>query len=209
MNRRRVGSAAAILILFAGLAIARAGTFLQISDPLQNADAIVVIGGRVPFRAMKGAEFYQQGIAPQVWLTMGNRNAAEIEMERLGVVPTLEHVYSQAVLERLGVPREAITVIPGRNNNTATEMRTIASYARQRKVARLVLVTSNYHSRRVRTLWRKLVGASPEAIVQYTDAEPFDERRWFADAADGWTVSREWFGLLNAWLGFPVGSEHW
>src|SRR5688572_14019055 len=166
MNRQRVGSAAAILILLAGIAIARAGTFLRINDPLQNADAIVVIGGRVPFRAMKGAEFYRQGIAPQVWLTMGHRNAAEIEMERLGVVPTLEHVYSQAVLERLGVPREAITVIPGRNNNTATEMRTIASYARQRKALRLVLVTSNYHSRRVRTLWRKLVGASPEAIVQ-------------------------------------------
>jgi uncharacterized SAM-binding protein YcdF (DUF218 family) len=209
MTGRQIAAAAAILVLLAGFAIARAGTFLRINDPLQNADAIVVIGGRVPFRAMKGAELYTQRIAPQVWLTMGNRSRAEIEMERLGVVPTLEHVYSQAVLERLGVPREAITVIPGRNNNTATEMRTIGTFARQRKVSRVVLVTSNYHSRRVRTLWKKLVGASPEAIVQYTEAEPFDEERWWADAADGWTVSREWFGLLNAWLGFPVGSEHW
>jgi uncharacterized SAM-binding protein YcdF (DUF218 family) len=209
MIRRRVAVAVAILVLLAGFAIARAGTALTVADPLQKADALVVIGGRVPFRAIRTAALFKDGVAPEVWLTMGYRNAAEVEMERLGVRPTLEHVYSQQVLERLGVPTAAIHVIPVRNNNTATEMRTIASYARQRKVARVVLVTSDYHSRRVRTLWRKLVGTSPEAIVQYTDAEPFDERRWFADAADGWTVSREWFGLLNAWLGFPVRSEHW
>ena len=209
MTKRRLGAAAALLILLAGFAIARAGTFLTVSDPLQKADAIVVIGGRVPFRAMKGADLYKQGVAPEVWLTIGNRNAAEIEMERLGVHPTLEHVYSQQVLERLGVPSRVIRIIPGRNNNTATEMRTIGGYARRNGAARIVLVTSNYHSRRVRTLWRKLVGDSPEAIVQYTVAEPFDERRWWADSADGWTVSREWFGLVNAWLGFPVRSEHW
>src|SRR5688572_14826107 len=121
MMSRRLWVIVGLLILLAGFAIARAGVFLAVADPLQTTDAIVVIGGRVPFRAMKGAELYKLGIAPQVWLTMGNRNAAEIEMARLGVVPTLEHVYSQAVLERLSVPREAITVIPGRNNNTATE----------------------------------------------------------------------------------------
>jgi uncharacterized SAM-binding protein YcdF (DUF218 family) len=108
----------------------------------------------------------------------------------------------------MNVPRKAIQIIPGRNNNTAMEMQTIAWYARGRGAARVILVTSNYHSRRVRMLWRKLVGDSPQAIVQYTDAEPFNERRWFLDTADAMAVSREWFGLLNAWLGFPIRSEH-
>lgn len=208
-KRRIVAAAAVLLILLAVFAVMRAGTFLTLGDPPQNADAIVVIGGRLPFRAMEAGAIYEQGRAPEVWVTMGNRNAAEIELERLDVQATPEHVYSQAVLERLGVPRGVIRVVPGRNNNTATEMRTIGRYARERRVGRVILVTSSYHSRRVRTLWHKLNGSSPEAIVRYTTAEPFNARRWWADSADAWTVSREWFGLLNAWLGFPLDSEHW
>jgi uncharacterized SAM-binding protein YcdF (DUF218 family) len=210
MTGRRIAVAAAVvLIALAVFALMRAGTSLIVADPPQKADAIVIIGGRLPFRAMEGAAVYKQGLAPEVWLTMGNRNAAEIELERLNVRSTPEYVYSQAVLERLGVPRSVIRVIPGHNNNTATEVLTISRYARERRVSRIILVTSSYHSRRVRTLWHALVGEPPEAIVRYSTTEPFNPKRWYADTADAWTVSREWFGLLNAWLGFPLRSEHW
>jgi uncharacterized SAM-binding protein YcdF (DUF218 family) len=210
MTKRRIVAAAAVVVIaLAVLAVMRAGTSLIVADPLRNADAIVVIGGRLPFRAMEGAAIYKRGLAPEVWLTMGNRTAAEIELERLDVRATPEYVYSQQVLERLGVPRHVIRVIPGHNNNTATEVRRIGRFARERRVSRVILVTSSYHSRRVRTLWHALAGGSPDAIVRYTAAEPFNPRRWWADTADAWTVSREWFGLLNAWLGFPLSSEHW
>ena len=198
-----------VLIVLGVFALSRAGVSLSVSDPLQPADAIIVINGRVPFRAMKGADLYKQRLAPEVWLTVGNRNSAEVEMEKLGVHPTLEHIYSQAVLEKLGVPSAAIHVIPGRNNNTAMEMKTIATFARQRNAARVILVTSSYHSRRVRSLWHRLVGESPQAVVQFTEAEPFNAGRWWKDTADAWTVSREWFGLLNASLGFPLKSNNW
>ena len=198
-----------VLIALSLFALSRAGVSLSVSDPLQPADAIVVINGRIPYRAMKGAELYKQRLAPEVWLTVGNRNAAEVEMEKIDVHPIQEHVYSQQVLEKLGVPGNVIQVIPARNNNTATEMKTIAAYAREHGTKRVILVTSSYHSRRVRSLWHQLAGESPQAIVQFTDAEPFNAGRWWRDTADAWTVSREWFGLLNAWLGFPLKSEHW
>src|SRR5262245_7010996 len=206
---RKLGVALLLLILLGGFALSRAGSSLSVSDPLQPADAIVVINGRVPYRAMKGADLYQQHLAPQVWLTMGNRNAAEVEMEKLNVHPTQEHVYSQQVLEKLGVPAEVIRIVPGRNNNTATEMKTIAGFARQQHAKRLILVTSSYHSRRVRSLWHQLTDNNPPAIVRYTDAEPYNAGRWWSDTADAWTVSREWFGLMNSWLGFPLRSDHW
>ena len=206
---RRIAVAIVILLAIGLFAASRAGVWLRVSDPLQPADAIVVIGGRVPYRAMKSADLYNHHLAPEVWLSMTNRTDAEIQMEKLDIHPTLEHVYSQAVLERLGVPVNAIRVIPGRNNNTATEMKTIAAFARSRHSGRLILVTSSYHSRRVRTLWHQVAGNNPPAIVQFADNEQFDAGRWWADTADAWTVSREWFGLLNAWLGFPLRSEHW
>jgi uncharacterized SAM-binding protein YcdF (DUF218 family) len=206
---RKLAAALVVLLLLGGYALSRAGNALSVNDPIESADAIVVINGRVPYRAMKGADLYKQHLAPEVWLTMGNRNAAEVEMEKLNVHPTLEHIYSQAVLEKLGVPANVIRIVPGRNNNTATEMKTIAGFARQQRVKRLILVTSSYHSRRVRSLWHQLTDNNPPAIVQYDDQEPFNGGRWWADTADAWTVSREWFGLLNAWLGFPLHSEHW
>jgi len=158
---------------------------------------------------VKAADLYKQGLAPEVWVTMGNPTTAEVEMQRRGIYPTLEHAYSQMVLEKHGVPTISIRVIPGRNNNTATEVKRIAGFARQRRAARVILVTSSYHSRRVRALWHKLEGDSPQAIVQFTDEEPFDAGRWWMHTADARRVSREWFGLLNAWLGFPIKSEHW
>jgi len=206
---RKLAVALIVLILVGGWALSRAGSSLSVRDPIQAADAIVVINGRVPYRAMKGADLYKQHLAPEVWLTMGNRNMAEVEMEQLGVHPTLEHIYSQQVLEKLGVPSTMIRIVPGRNNNTATEMKTIAGFARRQHAKRLILVTSSYHSRRVRSLWHQVADNNPPAIVQYTDEEPFNAGRWWMDTADAWTVSREWFGLLNAWLGFPLSSEHW
>ena len=197
--------AAAILMI----AVARAASVLVVDDTLQSAVAIVVFGGKVPFRAMKAAAIYREGWAREVWLTQGGRFADEIALEHIGIARTPEYEYNRAVLERLGVPGDAIRVLPPRNNNTADEVRTVAQQLRATSGARVILVTSSYHSRRVRTLWRQLVGSTPEAIVQYTRDEPFNQDRWWADAADAWTVSREWFGLLNAWTGFPISSEHW
>ena len=45
------------------------GQWLMVADPLEPAKAIVVLSGRVPFRAMEAASIYRQGLAPEVWLT--------------------------------------------------------------------------------------------------------------------------------------------
>ena len=122
---------------------------------------------------------------------------------------TPEHAYNRQVLERLGVPASAIRVVPGHNNSTAEEVRTIARAVAEAHAERVILITSDYHTRRVRTLWRVLAGDKPPAIVRYTPEEAFDAAHWWRDTADAWAVSREWFGLLNAWARFPVRSEHW
>jgi uncharacterized SAM-binding protein YcdF (DUF218 family) len=88
-------------------------------------------------------------------------------------------------------------------------VRTVARALREARVERVILMTSSYHARRVKALWRRLVGTQPEAIVRYTSGEAFDPAHWWRNAADARIVSREWFGLLNARAGFPVTSEHW
>ena len=67
-------------------------------------------------------------------------------------------------------------------------------------------MTSKSHTRRVKVLWRQLVGSRPEALVRYATADRFDAAHWWRNSTDAQAVTREWFGMLNAWVGFPVGA---
>src|SRR5947207_8483277 len=128
MRRRRL--LAAILLaaaLAAGpFALPTAGTWLVVEDRLEPARSVVVFGGHLPFRAMEAAAVYRQGWAGEVWFTQGGVYAEDIALARMNIEKPPEHVFSQQVLERLGVPGTAIRVLPERNVNTADEVRTVA-----------------------------------------------------------------------------------
>jgi uncharacterized SAM-binding protein YcdF (DUF218 family) len=210
LPRRRVVIAIAVLgiVVAVGLVAFRmAGAWLVVADPLRPVQSVVVLGGHVPFRAMEAAAVYKQGWTREVWVTQSARYLEDLELARLGIDRPPEHTYSRLVLERLGVPREAIRELPGRNVSTGDEVRTVAHNLKAGGADRVILITSKYHTRRVKALWHALVGARPEAIVRYTPDDPFDADRWWTNTADAMSVSREWFGLMNAWAGFPMKSE--
>jgi uncharacterized SAM-binding protein YcdF (DUF218 family) len=196
-----------IVIGLALLGLRMAGTWLIVEDALQPARSVVVLGGQVPFRAAEAAAVYHQGWAHEVWLTKGGVFADDLALAKLSIKRSPEYAYSRQVLERLGVPSEAIRLLPGANQNTADEMRTIARELKASGGDRVIIVTSRYHTRRVRVLWRGLAGKNAEAIIRYTRDEPFDSAHWWRRTGDAMAVSREWFGLLNAWAGFPMKSR--
>ena len=180
----------------------------MVADPLESARAIVVLSGRVPFRAMEAASMYRQGWAPEVWVSTPAYTAEEATLDRLGVKIVREEVYNREVLQRLGVPMRAIQVMTQGVQNTAQEVRLIArELERTGGGDRVILVTSKPHSRRVRSTWQALVGPSPRAIVRYATEEPYNPGRWWWQTADALAVSREVFGLLNVWAGFPVQPD--
>ena len=84
------------------------GQWLMVADPLEPATAVVVLSGRVPFRAMEAAAIYREGLAPEVWLTKEVVGPEEQALDRMGVVVVRGEVYNREVLERLGVKPEAI-----------------------------------------------------------------------------------------------------
>jgi uncharacterized SAM-binding protein YcdF (DUF218 family) len=206
LGRQPLLTGAVAVLLGAMLAFRAAGNWLVTADRLQPARAIVVLGGQVPLRAIEAAAVYKQGWAPEVWLTRGAFSDEESAFEELGIERPSEDVYSHRVLERLGVPPAAIRTLPDRNETTADEVRAVAGRLQAEGGVRVIIVTSKSHTRRVKVLWRKLVGNRPEALVRYAAADPFDAPHWWRNSTDAQSVTREWFGMLNAWAGFPVGS---
>jgi uncharacterized SAM-binding protein YcdF (DUF218 family) len=178
------------------------GAWLVVEDRLAPARAVVALGGEVPFRAMEAASIYRQGWTSEVWLTRPPQDAGDIALGQLGIQLPNEAVYNRAVLERLGVPVAAIRVLSRPAQNTAQEVQVIAEELQRVGAGQVILVTSKPHSRRVRATWRALIGE--HAIVRYATSDPYDADHWWRHTADALAVSREVFGLLNVWAGFPV-----
>jgi uncharacterized SAM-binding protein YcdF (DUF218 family) len=194
--------------LFGRLLLGWFGKWLVIADPLQPATAIVVLGGYLPYRAMEAAEMYRQGWAPEVWLTKYARNADEAILAKLGIEVTPEYVFSRQVLQKLGVPETAILEIEPGCVDTGDELRTAVRQAQARgKQGPIILITSKCHARRVKVIWKSLNGARYPAIVRYSKQDPFSPDRWFLNTRDARTVTYEFFGLLNAWCGFPIRAH--
>lgn len=206
-----------VLALFLALAVAlpslgviRLGHWLVVADPLDEAEAVVVLSGHLPFRAMEAATLYREGWVEEVWLTKVAQQAEESAMARLGFKPGREENLNRQILERLGVAPQAIRLLSEEIWNTADEVRLIARELERIKGQRVILVTSKAHTRRVRATWRVLVGESPHAIVRYSTEDPYDPWRWWRNTRDALAVSRELFGLMNVWAGFPIMPDrHW
>src|SRR5260370_34887340 len=67
------------IIIFAAIIFLSVGRWLIAEDPLDKADAIVILSGRMPVRAKEAARLYNAGYAAQVWLTRTNEPAASLQ----------------------------------------------------------------------------------------------------------------------------------
>jgi uncharacterized SAM-binding protein YcdF (DUF218 family) len=196
---------AGAVLLPAGLATL--GRWLVVADSLEHAAAVVVLTGEMPFRAMEGAALYREGWAPEVWLTRQERALTETALARLGIEIVREHEFSRQVLVRSGVPDSAVRLLDGGVVNTVDEMRVIARELERIGAERVIIVTSRFHTRRVRATWRALVGDSPVAVVRPARDDQYDPEAWWRSTRDVLAVSREVFALVNVWAGFPVQPD--
>jgi uncharacterized SAM-binding protein YcdF (DUF218 family) len=189
--------ALASVIVFRGI-----GRWLVVQDPLEHSDAIVVLSGGMPQRALEAAKIYRQGMAPQIWIT---RPASPSKsLGTMGISFEGEESYSRAILVHEGVPETAIRILAPVIVNTADEERATIAEMQAVRASRVIIVTSPPHTRRVRTLWRKLAPAGLVLIVRPANEDGFDADHWWRTTQDSLAVVRETLGLLNAWAGLPV-----
>jgi len=193
-----------LLFTLAGIyAFLHAGLWLVREDPLQKSQAIVVLSGGLPDRALAAAQLYRDGFASQVWLTQPLQPGAS--MEDLHLPYAGEEQYNRMVLIGQGVRPGDIRLLTPRILNTADELRAVAEALDQQPGARAIIVTSRAHTRRVRALWRKVSpGDRGRLLVRASTEDPFDAAHWWRATNDALTVVREYLGLLNAWAGLPL-----
>jgi uncharacterized SAM-binding protein YcdF (DUF218 family) len=202
---RRWLIAGGIFIVLAGLAAAvflAIGSWLVVDDPIVHSDVIVVLSGRLPERAMEAARLYKAGYADQVWVSPPV--SPKDDLKALHISYLGEDFYNEKVLIAMGVPLDSIRILDRPDANTEAEVRQVSENLRDFKLHSAIIVTSKPHTRRVRTIWRKLVGSEPRMVVRYPVDDAYDGAHWWRHTRDGLDVVRETLGLLNAWAGFPL-----
>lgn len=193
-----------LLFTLAGIyAFLHAGIWLVREDPVQKSQAIVVLSGGLPDRALAAAQIYRDGLAREVWLTQPLQPGAS--MEDLHLPYAGEEQYNRMVLIGQGVRPGDIRLLTPRILNTADELHAVANAFDQQPGATAIIVTSRAHTRRVRALWRKVSpGGRGRLLVRASTEDPFDAEHWWRTTNDALTVVREYLGLLNAWAGLPL-----
>ncbi len=201
----------AILGAFSFLAVITAfffflgvGQWLVKEDPLQKADAIAVLSGNLPVRALEAAALYHEGYAKEIWVTRpGARSDA---MKEFGVRYPSEADCNFQVLRRQGIPAKAIHILESPVQNTADELDVISGALQETGGQSVIVVTDKPHTRRVYTLWRQFDADRGKAIVRGVSDASYDPSRWWKTAGGTQQVMHEILGLMNTAAGLPVQS---
>src|SRR6266404_5271306 len=191
------GLAVVALIILLGV-----GRWLVVEDPLEKAQAIGVLSGRMPMRAQEAARLYNAGYAPQVWLTRAVEPTASLQEMHIAYIG--EDFFNSQVLMHEGVPSNAIHVLAQPINNTADEIAAIAAELEGERGSAVIIVTTKAHTRRVRALWKELSSGRVRAIVRAAQTDTFAPGHWWRSTSDSLDVVREILGLLNACAGLPL-----
>ena len=202
-NRARFWFSLLFSILAAGIFVfLNLGRWLDREDPLQKAAAIAVLSGKMPDRALEAAKLYQQGYAPQVWLSYSAEPSATLQ--RYDIPFAGEETYDRLLLLKQGVPENAIRILDPPIVNTADEMHTFGLALRGESVHRVILVTSKLHTRRTAALWRLISSKDGEALVHGVSGDAQMVSHWWGRTSSALDVVREVLGLLNTWAGLPL-----
>ncbi len=168
------------------------GHWLDVSDPLAKADAIVAISGDTGARAETAIALWKQGYAPLLIFSGGSsdpQSVASAELMKRAAVAA-------------GVPANAIAV-EGASATTEENAERVAELMKSRGLVSAILVTSPYHQRRAAMLFEREFGRVALTFRNH----PADDPEW--DPNLWWTAdpSRSLTLLELAKLGALVAGQ--
>jgi uncharacterized SAM-binding protein YcdF (DUF218 family) len=160
-----------------------------IDAPAERADAIIVLGDDNFYadRATRAAELSRQQVAPVV-VASGRRLRPSA-----GISELIEH----DLIER-GVPKEKILRFPHDAQDTIEESKLLAKLAEEQHWKSVIIVTSNYHARRVRYIFRKVFPEQISVSVAGARDGDFDPERWWEKRKSVRLFGHELLGIVEA-----------
>jgi uncharacterized SAM-binding protein YcdF (DUF218 family) len=166
------------------------GEFLIRADAPVHADAAVVLAGD-PFghRILRGCELVREGYVPKAYVS-GPR----------GIYGHNEAELAIGFAVARGCPAEWFLPILTDSNSTMEEARDLAQVIQTQPVKRLLVVTTDYHTRRAGKIWRKTVPSADVRMVAARD-EYFRVDEWWKTRPAREVAFMEFTKTVAEWVG--------
>ena len=170
---------------------------LVIEDPMEKADALIVLSGDNFYadRATRAAELFREGKAPLV-VASGQRLRPSA-----GSAELTEH----DLVER-GVPKDKILRFPHDADSTREEAEALVKLVKTKKWHKLIVVTSNYHTRRARYIFRRVFPQDVEIRAASARDGDFNPESWWEKRKSTKLFVREIAGMVVAMWELHHGS---
>lgn len=170
-----------------------------IEDPIDNQSDVLILLSDDNFyadRATRAAELFREEKAFLI-VASGRRLRP-----RAGIAELMEH----DLIER-GVPAEKILKFAHDADSTLEEAQALARLAKGKKWRSVIVVTSNYHTRRARYIFRRVFPQDVEVRVASARDGDFDPQRWWEKRKSVKELTREFAGMIVAIWELRGGGE--
>ena len=166
------------------------GEFLVEAESPQAADiGVVLAGDGFGHRIMKAVDCVRQGYVKQV-LVDGPRGIYDYNEAALAI---------RFAVYR-GAPSEAFIPFPMRARSTAAEVQAVDAELQKRNVHKALIVTSNFHTRRARAIFRRFGSRNIRYIIVAAPDEDFSPDDWWRSRDAQKVVFFEYAKLVDWWL---------
>ncbi len=176
------------------------GDGLTVAEPPAPAEVMVVSLASARAAALEVAALHRAGLGRRIVLARWQDEPLDDEMRRLGVPWLPVHELVVAMLEKSGVPRDAIQVLDTPIDGLNTEVAAIAGFARATRPASLLYVTSRSHGRRAFWLLHRLVPEGTTLRVHAPASDAFRADTWWHSRADSREVVMEYLRWANTFV---------
>ena len=166
-----------------------AGEGLVVEDQLEKSDAIILLSDDNFYadRATRAVELYRQNLAPTV-VASG---------VRLRPYAGISELMTRDLVER-GVPKERVVAFAQDADNTQEEAEALKTLARQKGWKSVIVVTSNYRTRRARYIFGKVFPADIKVAMASARDADFDPSNWYEHRRAIQRFAHEVLGLFLA-----------
>lgn len=149
------------LLMLLALSRNKIRSFLITQKTLVTSEAIVLLAGSYEERAPLAISLYRTGNAGSILLTDdGVRRGWSREHQR-NLFTTERGVED---LVKQGIPRHSIVALPFRKSGTVYDALAVRDYVIKHKIRSILLVTSDYHTRRSLWIFRRVLKLLPVTI---------------------------------------------
>ena len=146
-----------------------------VNDPLQHADAIVLLGGGLETRPFAAARLYRDGYAPRILVARPKASPTD----EMGLT-TRDADTARAILLKEGVPDAALIGIGHDVQSTYQESLAVGDWLKSNHATRLIIPTDVFHTRRVRWVFRKQLNhTGVNVMVQAVPVREYTEADWW------------------------------